>query len=458
MFGGLAMTRIQLIKIFIATTFIFATANNRATDLYKRYYSPINNTLNLFVSNEIKYPKGFEQDICPTCGGRGKIVCPVCQGSGYSGYVNVHGQQGAYGCERCGGVRGNPFTGQPLGRKGTGYITCPTCGGTGHISVVKNESNENNQNADKQNALEEQHRIESEEQHLKDEEEQRHKLEEFEKSKQNTLKRMKGIITNELGLPVIENKELPENNGISKMTIRKNPDQLKNCDCEWGTDASLVDLRCLGLDPNKPITIDWGVVKGYERVIPAQIDPKTFENANYNKGFEALMHFDINSARSAVGYFEQALKERPNDPLVKNALGLAKDILKARIQKEETNKVHAADFTRQTYAALMNDEIGNARVYIAQANELDPGNISIHFLNSALTVIGPASFYATTVEEKAAYKLVGHSLVSVAKENYTAAESMLEVARQMVPKDPFVSKMLNIVHNYNAGYNSAHLK
>ena len=60
----------------------------------------------------------------------------------------------------------------------------------------------------------------------------------------------------------------------------------RNLSAKWGDQgSSVVDLRCLGLDPNKPIVLDPHVVRGQERVFPAQIDPATFENANYNNGF-----------------------------------------------------------------------------------------------------------------------------------------------------------------------------
>jgi hypothetical protein len=70
-------------------------------------------------------------DRCPTCGGTGIITCPDCGGTGISGYVTVNGLRAAYGCERCGGVRGNPVLG--TGRPGRGTITCPTCRGAGKV-------------------------------------------------------------------------------------------------------------------------------------------------------------------------------------------------------------------------------------------------------------------------------------------------------------------------------------
>jgi tetratricopeptide (TPR) repeat protein len=289
--------------------------------------------------------------------------------------------------------------------------------------------------------------------------EAKRRQEEFERSKQEALKSMKGITEGELGLKGIDDSGLglkdigdTGTSGLGLKDVATSTTQPKKMPCEWGTmDSSVVDLRCLGLDPNKPITIDPHVVRGKERVFPAQIDPKTFENANYNKGFEALMHFDVASAAAAVEYFKQAQKERPNDPLVRNALLLAQDILKARQKKEEDNKARAAELTRQTYAALMIDERGSARSYITRARELDPDNSAIRFLDSTLAIIGPESVTAPTPEKRSAYKLVGHSLVSIATEDYAAATSMLEVARKMAPDDPFIARLFIIVSNYEAG-------
>lgn len=70
-----------------------------------------------------------EGNICPTCGGSGKIRCPKCKGKGWYP-IDVAG--GGAACERCGG-RWNGFTDDSSDWKdGTGRITCPTCGGAGH--------------------------------------------------------------------------------------------------------------------------------------------------------------------------------------------------------------------------------------------------------------------------------------------------------------------------------------
>lgn len=306
---------------------------------------------------------------------------------------------------------------------------------------------------------------EAERRRQREEAEAKRKQEEFEKNKQEALKSMKGITENELGLKSMGTSgELglkgigdTDTSGLGLKDVSSSEStQAKKPDCEWGDmGPSVVDLRCLSLDPNKPISVDPHVVRGQQRVFPAQIDPATFKNVNYNKGFEALMRFDIASAAAAVEYFKQAQKERPNDPLVQNALLLAQDILKARQKKEENDKARAADLTRQTYAALMVDEIGSARSYITRARELDPNNNAIRFLDSTLAFIGPASVTAATPEKRAAYKMVGHGLLSIAKEDYAAATSILEAARILAPDDPFIEKFFVIVSNYKAGRASA---
>jgi hypothetical protein len=67
-------------------------------------------------------------DPCPACHGTGR--CPSCGGAGFIPAGMAHGQPAAYGCEACGGRRGNPFSGPP-GGPGTGR--CRNCNGTGQV-------------------------------------------------------------------------------------------------------------------------------------------------------------------------------------------------------------------------------------------------------------------------------------------------------------------------------------
>jgi hypothetical protein len=306
--------------------------------------------------------------------------------------------------------------------------------------------------AERQRQLEaeRQRQRELEEQRRREEEEAKLRQEEFQKNKQEALGQMKGIGENELGLKGIGDT------GTGGLELKDIGDttQPKKPDCEWGNmGSSVVDLRCLGLDPNKPISVDPNVVKGKERVFPAQIDPATFKNTNYNKGFEALMRFDAASAAAAVEYFKQAQKERPKDPLVRNALLLAQDILRARQKKEANDKARAAYFTLQSYASMMMGDNENAKGYIAQARKLDPNDNNTKFVESLAKLdLGAEGTYPG---RRDAYRFVANSLVSISKQNIAVAVSMLEAAQRLQPLDQFIGMFLQELRNYEAGSASA---
>ena len=70
-----------------------------------------------------------EGNICPTCGGSGKVRCTRCGGSGYT---NDEFYETIYGCSRCGG-RGQSSRWEEYDyHQGSGRMDCPTCGGSGH--------------------------------------------------------------------------------------------------------------------------------------------------------------------------------------------------------------------------------------------------------------------------------------------------------------------------------------
>ncbi len=211
--------------------------------------------------------------------------------------------------------------------------------------------------------------------------------------------------------------------------------------CEWGTSgSSIVDLRCLGLDPDKPITVDPHIARGEERAFPAQPDPETFKNTNYNNGFEALMRFDAASADEAVRHFQEAQKERPKDPLVRNGLLLARDILKARKQKERDDQARANYFTLQSYAALMTGDNEKALGYIAQARLLAPKDNNAKFVESlAKNDLGKEGSYSA---RKDAYRLVANGLVSVERRNLSGALRMLEAAQRLQPQDKLINEFI----------------
>ena len=61
--------------------------------------------------------------VCSRCGGRGKIRCPYCHGTGWD---DSGPAAGGY-CWHCGGYGGSDM----YGRYGSGRIKCPSCHGTG---------------------------------------------------------------------------------------------------------------------------------------------------------------------------------------------------------------------------------------------------------------------------------------------------------------------------------------
>lgn len=297
---------------------------------------------------------------------------------------------------------------------------------------------------------------EIEEQKRREEEAARKRREDFERSKQNALKSMKGIAEGELGLKGGDAGELGLKGmgdsgspglGLKETQAPAGKPRPKKMECEWGTlDSSVVDLRCLGLDPNKPITVDPHIARGEERAFPAQPDPETFRNANYNRGFAALMRFDADSAAEAVKHFKEAQKERPRDPLVRNGLLLAQDIFKARQRKERNDRTEAALLTLQSYAAMMMGENGKAKDYIAQARKLAPRDNNSRFVESlAKTDLGAEGAYPA---RRDAYRLVANGLVSIRHQNLSGAVLMLEAAQRLQPQDKFINTFLQELRKY----------
>jgi len=226
-------------------------------------------------------------------------------------------------------------------------------------------------------------------------------------------------------------------------------------ECNWGDqDSSVVDLRCLGLDPGRPIAVDPHVVRGQERVFPAQIDLATFQNVNYNKGFEALMlpTFSVKDAMDAVTYFQLAKLQRPNDPMVRNGLLLAQDIVKARQQKEKDDQSKAAFLTLQGHAALMMGDTQTAKGYLAQAHQLDPNDKLIQSMESLAEInLGSESTYP---ERKAAYRLVANSLATARRQDIGAAVGMMEAAHSLQPYDTTISAYLDALRKYSGSHSS----
>jgi len=334
--------------------------------------------------------------------------------------------------------------------------------GNAPAPVMNNNVGVQQQAARRQREEEEQQR-EEEERQRQEAEAARLRQEEFDRSKTEALGHMKDIARTQFGLKDADTGDNfalknVDSVGPSTMELKDLKDAPNDNPaapaCEWGTiNTAVVDLRCLGLDPNQPIAVDPHVVRGQQRVFPAQVDPATFENPNFIKGMEAEMRPGAAAYAEAARCFKLALQDRPDDPVVRNALLLAEDIHKERLVKEQNDQSRAAMLSLQTYAALMAGEDKTAKAYIAEARKLDPDDNNIKFMESLASLdLGPGGTYP---ERKAAYKIVASSLVSVTNQNYGAAVGMLEAAQHLQPADPFIGSLLQAIRKYDAASKTA---
>jgi hypothetical protein len=325
----------------------------------------------------------------------------------------------------------------------------------------------NNNEADRQRQQEaERQRVEAERQRQREieaqrqreEEEARFRQQEFERKKQEALSSMKDIAGGELGLKGgdagdLGLKDVGDTGGGG---LKDGPNSPKPA-CKWGDQGSaVVDLRCLGLDPDKPIAVDPHVVRGQERVFPAQIDPATFENANYKKGSEAMMRrtFSVQDAMDAVAYFKAARLQRPNDPLVRNSLLLAQDIVKARQQtaaeKEKADEDSAmyTCLTLEGYAALEAGDKDTAGFVIGLVRQLQPDDTTAQFVEALIS-----SNYPDPRDSKArrdAYALTGYGLEFIGRRNTAAAIPLLAAAHDLQPEDKVIGTLLREMRKYQA--------
>ena len=281
-------------------------------------------------------------------------------------------------------------------------------------------------------------------------EDARRRQAEFDLNKQKALGDLKGI-SGELGI-----KDLDTDNGLgikdnigavpagTAGNVPSNPPDAAPASpsrCKWGDlDSSVVDLRCLGLDPGKPIVVDWHVVAGQQRVFPAQVDQATFQNSNYNKGFDALMRttFSVKDAMDAVAFFKAARLQRPNDALVRDALYVAEGILQARQQKQQEQKQQAEQQLYRGIAALMIGDEKTAGDSIERASALDSSNTTINSWSSLIMGLQANS----EAGNRLACRFVGNALVSEALGDTRAEIRTLETAEHMFPNDVYVKTML----------------
>ncbi|MGD0522178.1 MAG: hypothetical protein ABSA48_13045 [Terracidiphilus sp.] len=292
---------------------------------------------------------------------------------------------------------------------------------------------------------------EAEEQRLRDEAAAKQRQAEFERKKQEVVRDMKGIAEGEFGLKddgaEVGLKDLGDTNSGLKDAPYVTPDTTpaRQPECKWGDqDTSAVDLRCLGLDLDKPIVIDPHIARGHERVFPAQINPAIFEDVNYKKAMEAEMHFDLASSADAVRYFKQALLSHPNDPLVRNALLLAQDILAERTQRQQQADEQSELAVLHSLVALMNGDLDAANQHVKHAGEIAPANEDISDLALSIGVMS-ANFKHVSVparDLKTVEKLVGNAYLAEGWGHYRAEIKFMEKAKQLDRNDAYVAAML----------------
>ena len=234
---------------------------------------------------------------CAACQGTGSIPCPRCNGTGVEEWTSIHGQPAAYGCERCGGVRGDPMQG--TGRPGRGHIPCPACGGRGSTQTSPAESP----------PLPRAFTPPPDLPRRTDIADAKRKQDEFDRLKRDLFDRLK-----DLGAAGGLDLKDSGAGGPEAGRLKGIPE----------SSTSVVDLR--HLDPAQPMVVDPDVVRGVS---------ETLRNPHYQAGFDAIRRSD---PAEAVICFDRARQDRPDDPLVLNAWWLAQDLLKAHRAKEKADR------------------------------------------------------------------------------------------------------------------------
>jgi hypothetical protein len=220
----------------------------------------------------------------------------------------------------------------------------------------------------------------------------------------------------------------------------------KDVECKWGDQsADVVDLRCMGLDPDRPIAVDPHVVRGEQRVFSAQVDLTLFDDPDYIKAMEAEVRTGadrVETMEEAIQYFKRTQLKRPNDPVVRQALLLAETLLKGRMQERQDNKDQAVQQLYHGVAALMTGDMVTAGDSIKRAGELDPTNPNAADWSLAVTAM-KAHFQGTDHVVKTVEQLVGNALTSEAWGNYSTEVDEMKVAKTLSHDDKYVDTILD---------------
>ena len=288
------------------------------------------------------------------------------------------------------------------------------------------------------------HQREADEQRLRDEEAARQRKADFDRKKREALDSMKGISGNELGLKGSDAGDLglkDLNDSDSGGLGLRDGSNLPGC--KWGDQGTaVVDLRCLGLAPDRPIAVDPHVVRGEQRVFSAQVDLTLFDDPDYKKAMETEVRPGVETMDEAIQYFKRTQLKRPNDPVVHQALLLAETLLKGRMQQRQDNKDQAVQQLRHGLAALMMGDMVTAGDSIQRAGELDPTNPNV--ANWSLTVAAmKAHFQGTGHDVKTVEMLVGNALTSEAWGNYGTEVREMEMAKNLSHDDKYVAVILD---------------
>ncbi len=325
---------------------------------------------------------------------------------------------------------------------------CVGAGGGGNGSSSSDANAAAAAEAERQREIEaeRQRQREAEEQRARDEEAAKQRQADFDRRKREALESMRGIAGGELGLKGADAGDLGlKDVGGSDTRDLGLRDQLNDLpsECNWGDQgAAVVDLRCLGLDPDRPIAVDPHVVRGEQRVFYAQVDLTLFDDPDYKKAMGAEVRPGVETMEIAIQYFKRTQLKRPNDPMVRQALLLAETVLQGRMQQRQDNRDQAVQQLYHGLAALMAGDTVTAGDFIKRAGELDPSNPNV--ADWSLTVASmKAHFQGNDHDVKTVEQLVGNALASEAWGNYDAEVSEMKTAQHLSHDDKYVATVLD---------------
>ena len=174
------------------------------------------------------------------------------------------------------------------------------------------------------------------------------------------------------------------------------------------------------------------------------MDPGTYDNVNHNKGLEALLR---NEPELAVKYFEQACKERPNDPIMRNDLLLAQDLVKVHKQTDFEKQKKADLWEQEAIASLMCNDTNSALVYITAARDLLPKSKYYDDFVPHMQKVAQEVARDDAPGKRSAYLLVGKATAFICQWDIARALDFLEKANKILPRDEYIIDLLEKVRD-----------